>query len=173
MVDQFLPLEYQMRGAVLYALALNETREWDKAKIKLKEWVNYEFDNSIERDSILGEIESIYNPKHYPKYKNPKRANTMSTFVPGLGQLYSGYVFDAAFTVFMMATGLGVAAIGIFVVKYYVTGVVLGYGIYQRFYMAGIKRSEYLANKRTYILERRFNDPLITYLTELSQDNSN
>jgi TM2 domain-containing membrane protein YozV len=168
MIDQFLPIDYQMQSAVLHALALNETREWDKAKLKLSAWAEYSIHNELKRDSVLSEIDAMYDPKQYPKFKDPNRANSLSTFVPGLGQLYSGYIFDAAFTTILMATGLGVAAVGIFVVKYYVTGIVLGYGIYQRFYMAGIKRSEYLANKRTYLSLRKFNDPLIETLTRLS-----
>ena len=160
LVDQFLNEEYQAEAALLYALALNELREWDKAKEKMLFSVTKNVDNQQTRDSLLFEIECAYNDDNFPKYRDPERASLWSTFIPGSGQLYSGYFWDAVFSVSMLSTGLGLAAIGIFVVKYYVAGIVIGYGLFQRFYMAGVKRVEYLAGKKNYLNERKYNTQL-------------
>ena len=68
-----------------------------------------------------------------------------------------------------MVTGLGLAAVGIFVIQYYVAGVILGYGVFQRFYMAGVKRAEYLANRKNYRTKRDYNIELLAMITLLQK----
>lgn len=160
LVDQFLNENYQAEAALIYALSLNELKQWSKAKEKMTFWVNKKVHDQQTKDSLLFEIECAYNDKNFPKYRDPERASLWSSFLPGSGQLYSGYFWDAVFSVAMLSTGLGLAAIGIFVIKYYVAGIVLGYGLFQRFYMAGVKRAEYLAGKRNYLKQRKYNAQL-------------
>lgn len=170
MIDNFLPDSIKISSFILYALALNEIREWDKAKEKLLQWANYKYYNNHQmRDSLINEINKLYTPKNYPKYKNPEKAHLYSSFVPGLGQAYSGYFADAAFSAIMQLTGIGVAAYGILVAKYYVTGFVLGYGIFQRFYIAGTKRAEFLANKYNHVSARKYNDCIKDFLMNLPE----
>lgn len=170
MIDNFLPDSIKTSSYILYALVLNENREWDKAKEKLLLWANYNYSNNLQtRDSLINAINNLYNPKKYPKYKNPEKAHIYSSFVPGLGQAYSGYLADAAFSAIMQLTGIGVAAYGIFVAKYYITGFVLGYGIFQRFYMAGTKRAEFLANKHNHVSARKYNDCIKDFLLQLPE----
>jgi hypothetical protein len=167
LVDQFLNVEYQTKASLLYALTLNELWDWSGAKEKLVFWVQNSLKDESARDSALLSIECAYNQKNYPKYRNPERASAWSTFLPGTGQLYAGYFWDAVFSVAMLSTGLGLAAVGIFVVKYYVAGIVLGYGLFQRFYMAGVKRAEHLAGKRNHINQRKYNAQLIELIFSL------
>lgn len=169
-IDNFLPDSIKTQSYILYALVLNENREWEKAKEKLQQWTNYTYaNNTILRDSIINKISELYNSKNYPKYKSPEKAHLYSSFVPGLGQLYSGYLADAIFSVLMQLTGIGVAAYGILVAKYYVTGFVLGYGIFQRFYISGTKRAEFLAKKHNYITARKYNDQLKDFLLKFPE----
>ncbi|MCO4805573.1 MAG: hypothetical protein KC456_03175 [Flavobacteriales bacterium] len=169
LVDQFLPERFQQKAAILYAITLNELRKWDQAKAKLEFWVEHSDLDSIGRDSALMNIDAVYNADNYPKFRDPERASTWSTFIPGSGQLYSGHFWDAAFSVAMMVTGLGLAAVGIFVIQYYVAGVILGYGVFQRFYMAGVKRAEYLANRKNYRTKRDYNTELLAMITLLQK----
>jgi len=166
LIEQFLDTTYQAASAPLYALTLNELREWDKAKERLELWAS-QITNIKARDSLQRVICIAYSDKNYPKYRNPETASILSTIIPGSGQLYSGYVADALFTILMTSAGLGIAAVGIFVFKYYVTGVVIGIGIFQRFWSAGAKRSSYLANKRNYIRLRNYNSQLSTMILSL------
>ena len=167
-VDQFLPKELSIHSKPLRALVLNELRQWEKAESELIEWARWQYSNdSVKRDSIITSLQSIYRHKNHPQYRDPRRADLWATILPGTGQLYSGYLFDAAFTALMVASGFGIAAIGVIVVQYYVTGVVLGYAIYQRFYTAGIKRSVFLANKRNYQKSRKYNDCLQSIVLDI------
>lgn len=170
MIDNFLPDSIKINSYILYALVLNENREWDKAKEKIQQWINYTYNsNTTVKDSLLNTINILYNSKKYPKYKNPEKAHLLSSFVPGLGQIYSGYFFDAVFSVFMQLSGIAIAAYGVFVAKYYFTGIILGYGIFQRFYIAGTKRAEFLANKHNYLTARKYNDYLKNFLLQLCE----
>lgn len=168
-IEQFLP-DMSLKTYPLYALTLNEQRKWDEAKMKLTRWVDEAFsEQGHVRDSLLNHIESMYKVKNYPKLKNKRHAETWSTILPGTGQLYAGYIFDAAFTALMVASGLGIIAYGVLVAKYYVSGVIVGYSFFQRFYAAGIKRSIYLAEKRNHKNLRKFNEPLIKFITALPE----
>lgn len=170
MIENFLPDSLKISSYLLYSLVLNENREWDKAKEKLIEWTNYTYStNSLKKDSVLKTINQLYNSKNYPKYKSPEKAHLYSSFVPGLGQAYSGYFADAAFSAIMQLTGIGIAAYGILVAKYYVTGAVLGYGIFQRFYLAGTKRAEFLANKHNHLSARKYNDTIKEFILKLTE----
>ena len=166
--NQMLPDSITIQGSPLYALTLNELGKWDEAKTELITWINWRFEeDSLIQDSLQSMVEMVYSEKGQSKYRDPKKADLWATLLPGTGQLYSGYFFDGAFTALMVASGIGVAALGVFVVKYYVTGLVLGYGIYQRFYTAGIKRSEFLARKRNYQRNRAYNDCLQAIVIDL------
>lgn len=167
-IDTFLPDSIKINSYILYTLVLNENREWKKAKEKIQQWINYTYrDNLTVKDSLLTTTNELYDFKKYPKYKNPEKAHLYSSFLPGLGQLYSGYILDAAFSVFMQLSGIAIAAYGVFVAKYYFTGIILGYGIFQRFYLAGTKRAEYLANKHNYLSARKYNDALKNFILQL------
>lgn len=169
-IEQFMPDSMVMQSSILHALTLNELRRWDEAKVKLVNWTHYTHaDDSLAVDSLLTEIDLLYNPKKYPKYKDPQKAEVMSSIAPGLGQLYTGHVWDAAFNAGMVLLGLGIGAYGIFVVQYYVSGVILGYSFFQRFYIAGQKRADFLARKYNYEKLRKHNDLLLNPLLALDQ----
>ena len=148
-IEQFLPIENSIKSKPLFALALNETRRWNEAKEQMILWNNYvNANDSCKLATYDIAIKNIYDKKNQPKYRDPAKALIWAQIIPGSGQLYSGYFFDAAFTSIMVLSGIGIAAYGVFVAKYYITGVLLGYGIFQRFFIAGQNRSEFLANKR-------------------------
>lgn len=159
LIEQFLSTAFQVASAPLYALTLNELREWDKAKERMIFWsVHNEL--ILNTDSIQDAIHAIYTEKNQPKYRNPETATILSTLIPGTGQLYSGFIIDALFSVLLTSVGLGIAAVGILVFKYYVTGVVVGLSIFQRFWSAGAKRSSLLAEKRNHQRLTNYNKQL-------------
>ncbi|MDC1220196.1 hypothetical protein N8Z95_00605 [bacterium] len=170
MIQQFLPIEYSINSKPLYALALNETREWTEAKEQLHTWGKYHFseDTAVMND-FNARINETYQVKNHPKLKDLDKAQVWAQLLPGTGQLYSGYFFDAAFTSVMVLSGIGIAAYGVLVAKYYVTGILLGYGVFQQFYLGGQKRSEFLANERNYKKERAYNDLLKEVIIKYSK----
>lgn len=169
-VEHFLPLSYQVQSALLSILTLNELKKWEDAKQKTIWWVTNVTDSgSHKQDSVLAAIELAYREKKYPKTKNPDLAKLFSSIIPGSGQLYTGHIFDAAFSAIMVLSGLGIAAAGVFIFKYYVTGAVLGYAVFQRFYQAGQKRSSYLAERYNYRKPRKYNDAKSEWLIEMGK----
>lgn len=170
MIQQFLPMEFSINSKPLYALALNETRDWTESEQQLNTWGNYYFSkDTAAMIEFNNQMSEAYALKRHPKFKDPAKAQIWAQLLPGTGQLYSGYVFDAAFTSVMVLSGIGIAAYGVLVAKYYVTGILLGYGVFQQFYLGGQKRSEYLANKRNYKRKRAYNDLLKEVIIKYSK----
>ena len=170
MIQQFLPLKYAINSKPLYALVLNEIRDWIEAEQQLNTWGNYYFaEDTAAMNDFKGQISEAYMLRRHPKFKDPAKAQIWAQLLPGTGQLYSGYVFDAAFTSVMVLSGIGIAAYGVLVAKYYVTGILLGYGVFQQFYLGGQKRSEFLANERNYKKERAYNDLLKEVIIKYSK----
>jgi hypothetical protein len=166
MIQQFLVDSIAMQSKPLYALVLNELRQWNAAKMQLTMWnAYYHSSDSATFKSITEAIDAAYTSKKQPKYKDPAKAQIWAQIIPGSGQLYSGYLFDAAFTSVMVLSGIGIAAYGVLVAKYYVTGIIMGYAVFQRFYIAGQQRSEYLARKKNYKTKRAYNDELRDLIT--------
>lgn len=151
----------------LYAMVLNEQHKWDSSKQVVLKYINF-----VEKDPILKlkytqEIHSFYAAKKIPKLKSPEKAKMLSTFLPGTGQLYAGYFWEGAINVTLQLVGLGATAIGIYN-KYYFTSAFVGFGLFQKFYAGGMNRSMFLANKRNYVMTRKFNAPIRDYLLNLA-----
>jgi hypothetical protein len=163
--SQLLQLNYflkdstlRIKSLYLYALVLNETQHWEDAKTKLYEWINSSGKLSlIEKDSLLQFVSESYDPKNIPKLINPEKAKTLSMFLPGTGQWYAGFFGEGALSMSLQLAGLGFTAFSVYS-GYYVTAFVIGYSFFQRFYSGGIKRAEFLANKKNNIRIRKFND---------------
>lgn len=167
LVERFMPQHYQNESLLLHALALNEQRRWSEAELKLKRWIQTYASDSVKAEILYERFEKLYDEKEHPKLRDPERAVLWSTILPGSGQLFSGYIFDAAFTATMVLSGVGIAAYGILVAKYYVTGFFLGYALFQRFYISNQKRAGFVAEKRNYKSLRKYNDKLRMHILAL------
>jgi hypothetical protein len=142
----------------LQILVLNEQANWTKAKEKYLLWISKNDRLTVSQiDSLTRTVEALYQAENLPKLKNVEKAARLSTFLPGTGHLYAGYFWEGAANVAFQLAGLGFAAYNIYT-GYYVTGAVIGLGFFQRFYGGGIKRAEFLANKKNYLRTRKFNE---------------
>jgi len=141
----------------LQVLIHNEKQEWNKAKELLLKSVDLTEMKAEHRDSLKSVVELMYQEENIPKLKDPQKAGTLSAFLPGVGHLYAGYFWEGFANVALQLVGLGVGGVAIYF-KYYITGVAVGYGMFQRFYSGGVRRAEYLANKKNYLRTRSFND---------------
>lgn len=146
---------YIIKSLLLHAMVLNELDKFADAKQKLLLYVNsIKVEN---KGQLLNEIELAYQEKNIPKYKDPEKANKLSTFLPGVGQLYAGYFWEGAASVAFQLVGLSFGVYSFFI-KNYITSVLIGLSFFQKFYLGGVKRAEFLVNKRNYIVKRKFND---------------
>jgi len=140
----------------LNIICLNELRKWDEA---IKLW-NFLIDNSGLTDSVRTEFKSkvgkLYSKKNVPKYHSPKKAENLSRFIPGSGQMYSGAVFEGTFN-FLMNASILTFAFYEFYYQYYFTGYLVGLGTFNKTYHGGMHRANLLAEEKNLDGIRKFN----------------
>jgi hypothetical protein len=131
----------------LNILCLNSLRKWDEARSL---W-DYLLDNSRLEDSVKSalatEINEYYKKKNIPGFHSPKKAENLSRFIPGSGQIYCGAVMEGSFNFLMNASLLGFAAYE-FYKGYYFTGYFVGLGLFNKTYFGGMHRANLLADKK-------------------------
>lgn len=148
---------------ILYILVLNELRRWDEAREHLAVLTN----ERVFNDSVATCLKSSYETK-IPKMKNKEKAEKLSTFLPGTGQIYAGYFWEGATNIAIQASLVGLTAYG-FYLKYYLSSGLAGVSLLQKFYLGGVSRAGFLAEKTNYLRTRKYNDELkrviVPYLT--------
>ncbi|MCF8296333.1 MAG: hypothetical protein K9J13_02210 [Saprospiraceae bacterium] len=161
---QFVQMRYYLKDSkiisktsLLEVLTYNELLKWDTAQIIVENYINGLNLNPVAKDSLLENFKLIYDKKEIPKIRSVKKAKAMSTFLPGLGQIYAGYPLEGVLNFGLQAASLGLGVIGIYY-KYYLTGYFGGFALFQKFYFGGITRTEYLVEKKNYQNIRKFND---------------
>lgn len=161
--SHFLQLRFYHRENVferdyypVYLLTLNELKEWQTAKKEWLAWINQSNLALMQKDSLAQIVETLYHKKNIPKLKSIKRAKTYSTFIPGSGQIYAGYPLEGIFNLTIHLASLAFAAEEI-LAGFYITGYLGGFGLFQKLYFGGIRRTEYLVNKTNYKRAREFN----------------
>jgi hypothetical protein len=140
----------------LNIICLNSLRKWEEA---IKQW-NYLIDNSGLQDSVRNDYKAkvinLYNKKKLPKYHSPKKAENLSRFIPGSGQMYSGAVFEGTFN-FLMNASLLTFSLYEFYYHYYFTGYLVGLGTFNKTYHGGMHRANLLADEKNLDGIRKFN----------------
>lgn len=140
----------------LNILCLNSLRKWDDAFNLWNYLIVHSDLNENEREELKKEISGIYGDKKLSKFKKPGKAENLSRFIPGSGQMYSGAVGEGAFNFLMNASILGFAAYE-FYTQYYFTGYFVGLGLLNKTYNGGIRRAGILAEKRNQNTMDEFN----------------
>lgn len=147
----------------LYALVLNELQRWPEAKEKALRAIKSSAASASEKDTLQKKINQLYVPENYPHMKKLLKAQKMSAFLPGLGQLYAGYFWEGAASAFLNVASVGFMGYCIYT-KLYFTGIITGSGVFSKFYLGGSRRLEYLVNKRNYKVLRNYNDSLKKFI---------
>jgi len=166
----FLVNDTSKTSGSLYILALsyNEKREWQKADSVLHIMVKRSGSSKFVRDSLNGVLSQSYASKGFPKLKNPDTAQKWSTFIPGAGHIYAGYVGEGLLNLTLTAASLGFIGYEIYV-AYYITAFTIGSGMFQHFYFGGINRAAFLVDKRNYRNLRDFNDPRRVQILQMQE----
>ena len=142
---------------VLYALVLNEQMKWDMAKEMLRTFIVAEPLPDSTKARLLTQLSSEYMEEDFPRLKSLDKAQKLSTVMPGTGQMYAGYFWDGAANSSLVLGALAFT-VGAVYLKYYITALTVGYGLFGRFYNGGITHLEYLVEKKNHELLRAFND---------------
>ena len=100
---------------------------------------------------------NIYQTKKFRKLKNPVRAESISHFLPGIGQWYAGYM-GRGITSGTIQAGLLLFTAYSFLNGYYFSGAFTGMGLFYMFNNGGARHAQYLAEKK--------NDELVNQLNQ-------
>ncbi|MEI6049851.1 MAG: hypothetical protein WCS03_13180 [Bacteroidota bacterium] len=140
----------------LNILCLNTLRKWEEAT----DLWNFFIDNSGINDSVSEyyktTINKLYSKKNIPKWRSPKKAENLSRFIPGSGQMYCGAVAEGAFNLLINVSLLGFAFYE-FYSEYYLTGYFAGLGLFNKTYNGGMHRANLLAVQKNMESMNRFN----------------
>lgn len=151
---------YTSKSLMLQALNLNEQYKWEEAKGKLLILNSRLHKNdSVLYKSVRKEIDGMYAMNHLPKLKSVSKAIKMSSIIPGLGQCYSKNYGEGIASFISVTSSVGIMAAGI-VFQFYFTGIATGNMLLGKFYLGGIKRSEFLVEKYNYTTAKSFNQEL-------------
>ncbi|MFA7380306.1 MAG: hypothetical protein WC150_07595 [Bacteroidia bacterium] len=150
----------------LYALILNESNRWTEAKEVLLQYISSSGSSAEQKQQMKQEVEKMYAGASIPRLKDVEKAKKLSSIIPGTGQIYAGYWGEGILSVTLQAVGLGITGLGIWK-QYYASGVLIGFSFFQRFYMGGITRTEFLAQKKNYTLKRNFNNSRKEFVLKL------
>ena len=151
---------YTSKSLMLQALNLNEQYKWEEAKGKLLN-LNYRLhkNDSVLYNRVRKEIDGMYSINLLPKLKSASKAIKMSSIIPGLGQCYSKNYGEGIASFISVTSSVGIMAAGI-VSQFYFTGIATGNMLLGKFYLGGIKRSEFLVEKYNYTTAKSFNQGL-------------
>lgn len=151
---------FTSKSLMLQALNLNEQYKWEEAKGKLLILNSrlHKNDSDLYK-RVRKEIDGMYAINLLPKLKSASKAIKMSSIIPGLGQCYSKNYGEGIAYFISVTSSVGIMAAGI-VFQFYFTGIATGNMLLGKFYLGGIKRSEFLVEKYNYTTAKSFNQGL-------------
>lgn len=125
---------------LLKTLLFAKLRKWDESREAFLAYSKDSSDNSLD---VFEEIKSM-------KLKSPEKAENLSYFLPGVGQMYAGKPLRGLTSLTLQSGMLAFAAFNFFN-GYYISGTFTGVSLFYVFYMGGARHASYLAeefNKR-------------------------
>ncbi|MBE7173821.1 MAG: hypothetical protein INR73_24825 [Williamsia sp.] len=124
------------RLKLLQLLSLNELQRWEEA--------GHVYNAFVGRYGVADTALSPY--KHLPHLKSKDKAQWLSTFIPGAGQIYAGKPLEALVTIGMQGAGIWFGIVS-FQQHYYLAAWLAGAGLFGSFHMGGVRRSEVLVEQ--------------------------
>lgn len=128
-------------------LSLNETFQWDEAKKCFLEYINMQHFSSVQKTEMEKAVTDLYGKKSRPHIKSSEKAENLSRFIPGSGQIYAGNTGEGIVNLLINASVLTFAGVQVFN-GFYITGYLAGLGFFNKTYHGGIKRAGVLASQR-------------------------
>ncbi len=158
---------YHFQSYPLYVLILNNLYNWKEAKkycYKINQYFCSKNPYKYEKNKRI--IDSLYHEKKYPKIKNPEKAVFLSTFFPGVGQIYSHHYLEGAISFVSLSAITVISVIGV-LNQFYFTSIVAGSYLLAKFYHGGIIQSEFLSNKYNYKHTKAYNETLKQFILNM------
>lgn len=143
---------------LLKILTLNELMKYDSAAAVAQRFVGKYCEQNFP-DSSRALLMTLYEKENRPRFKSTNKAGNLSTFIPGSGQMYSGYAGEGLTSFGLVAASLAFTGYHAWI-EHYITAFTLGSSLFQRFYFGGIARAEFLAEKKNFLLKKEYNSRL-------------
>lgn len=140
----------------LNILTLNASGKWKDALILWNYYIKHIGLQDSARILLWEEVNQLYDKNNIPKFYSPLKAENLSTFLPGAGQMYCGAVAEGSFNFLINASLLGFS-VWEFYTKYYFTGYFVGLRLFNKFYSGGIHRAGLMAKEKNLQGIKRFN----------------
>ncbi len=144
-------------------LCLNQTFEWERAQNNFLQYIdllNISSEKKMEAKEI---VEKLYNKKNRPHIKSIKKAENLSRFFPGSGQIYAGKEGEGIINFLINASILTFVGFQVYN-GFYVTGYLAGLGFFNKTYHGGIKRAGVLATQKNKELMINFNSDITSFI---------
>jgi len=135
---------YSDSNLILEVLSLNQLREWEVARNRLKS-----------NPKFIFIADSMYQIK--PLLKNVELAKVLSCVIPGSGQIYAGYPVEGLLSIGFIAASV-YGGVSLFNYGFYFSSISTGAGLTIRFYQGGANRAKYLAEKKNTQRSEKFNN---------------
>lgn len=134
----------------LKILILNELQKWPEAKTCFTQYLMLNGQSPQKADELYAFMQR-------PRLKNPEKAQRLSTFMPGIGQIYGGNIGAGLLSLGLQLSLLGFGAYEIWQ-GYYLTGFTSGLALFQAFYFGGIENAAAVTLRKNKEKVRRYND---------------
>jgi hypothetical protein len=155
----------------LNILCLNSLRRWDEAVNLWNYLLNHSQLNDSEKKDFEVKLNNLYSKRKIPKIHSVNKAENLSRFVPGSGQMYCGAVFEGTFN-FIINASLLTFSFFEFYQRYYFTGYFVGLGIFNKTYHGGMHRARILADEKNRQGINKFNFEASSLLVKLLDSKS-
>ena len=145
---------------------LNEMKKWSEAQEKAIQYANSQIKMENNKTIALHQIGSLYSRKNLPKLKSIDKAENLSRFIPGAGQIYCGKIAEGSFT-FIFNGAFLVLGVQQILTKFYFTGYTAGFGVLHKTYTGNMARTKHLAEKTNHVRHTSFNESIIKFMLSL------
>ena len=150
----------------LKIICFNDQHEWEKARSELKLYLQNIPLTEYQKEKYFYQVDSLYNKKSIPKIRSVKKAENLSRFIPGAGQVYAGKAGEGIVNFLINASILAFSAHQ-FYYQFYLTGYFAGLGLFNKIYHGGIKRAGHLAAEKNKNITTTFNHNINDLLLEV------
>ncbi len=169
-LKHFYPEDYFSNEVLtLHALAGVMAEDFSLAQEKVLELIILNEHETEIADSLVKRTLILFCECSAPVEKSERTAARWSTFVPGTGHLYAGYPGKGLLNAGSQLVSLGLAAYMGWN-NLYVSGFVVGLGMFQSFYFGGIRQAAFLAGQRNLKEMAGYKEILKNFILTLNDD---
>jgi tetratricopeptide (TPR) repeat protein len=144
-------------------LCLNETSQWMEAHECFIRFIQMQNFTPGKEAEVRQTVDNLYKKGERPRIKSIRKAENLSRFLPGSGQVYAGKADEGIINFLINASLLAFSAIQVYN-GFYITGYFAGLGFFNKTYQGGIKRSGILASRKNKEQIVNFNSKITTII---------